>query len=162
MSYYAALHLPGLPLTCLLARKQVDFSLPAALLSSGKREKSFLLHLNEIATRFQLSIGMNTTRALARCPELTLYDADPKLETQARAEALALIDTFTPDYEDTGANTFLLDLSTVLFASREEWLHQALETSRQLGLPLNLSLADTPDLAHLAAPRPKATNPDQC
>jgi len=151
MSYYAALHLPGLPLTCLLAREQIDSSLPAALLSSGKREKSSLLHLNEIANSFQLSIGMNTTRALARCPELTLYDADSKLETQARAEALALLDTFTPDYEDTGADTFLLDLSTVLFASREEWLHQALEISRQLGLPLNLSLADTPDLAHLAA-----------
>lgn len=148
---YAALHLPALPLTCLLAREQADFSRPAALLSSGKREKSPILHLNEAASAHDLCLGMSSTRALARCPDLGLYEADEKLEARAKAEALALIDSFTPDYEVTGPDTFLLDLSTILFSSPEEWLQLALEESRRLGLPLNLSLADTPDLAHLAA-----------
>ena len=148
---YAALHLPALPLTSLLAREQADPACPAALLSSGKREKSAILFLNEAAARHDLSVGMSTTRALARCPDLVLYDADPTLEASAKVEALELVDSFTPDYEVTGRDIFLLDLSTVLFASPEEWLQQALEEGRRLGLPLNLALAETPDLAHLAA-----------
>ena len=148
---YAALHLPALPLTCLLAREQADFARPAALLSSGKREKSAILYLNEAALRYDLQVEMSTTRALARCSDLGLYDADEKLEASAKIEALGLIDSFTPDYEVTGPDIFLLDLSTILFASPEEWLHQALEEARRLGLPLNLALAETPDLAHIAA-----------
>jgi len=144
---FAAFHFPALPLTCLLDNTQE----PAALLSGSNREKSHITQLNKAALAYELTPGMRTTRALARCPDLKLHEANPTLEASAHHMILGFIDTLSPDYEVTRCDTFILDLSTLVIASEEEWLSSTRSKTSTLDFPLHIGLADTPDLAHLTS-----------
>ncbi len=156
---YAALHFQDLPLTCLLARDGSPSTQPAALLSSGEREKSHLIAINQAARAFAISPGLLTTRALARCPDLLLLDPDPLIEKSAHAETLAFVDSLVPDFELTTSETYLLDLSTLLIASEADWIAHTLSSSSYLALPLQVGLGPTPDLAHLASLCPDQDDP---
>jgi len=147
---FAAFHFPALTLTCLLDNAQE----PAALLSGSNREKSHITQLNEAALAYELTPGMRTTRALARCPDLKLHEANPTLEASAHHMILGFIDTLSPDYEVTRCDTFILDLSTLVIASEEEWLSSTRSKTSTLDFPLHIGLADTPDLAHLTSLSP--------
>jgi protein ImuB len=154
---YAALHFCDLALSSLLARDGTPSDQPAALLSSGEREKSHLIAVNQAARQFGIHPGLHTTRGLARCADLLLLDPDTTAEKSARSETLAFVDSLVPDFELTTPETYLLDLSTLLMASEAEWISQTLNASKYLTLPLQIGLGQTPDLAHLASLSPKNT-----
>lgn len=156
---YAALHFHDFALSCLLARDGTPAQQPAALLSTGEREKSTLTAINPAARAFGIHPGLPTTRALARCAELLLLDPNPTAESSARLETLAFVESLTPDFELTTPETFLLDLSTMLIASESEWTTRTLNLSTYLDLPLQIGLGPTPDLAHLASLSPEQQNP---
>ena len=156
---YAALHFPDLALNTLLLRDGSPNDQPAALLSPGDRKKSRLTAVNDAARAFSLHPGLPTTRALARCPDLLLLDPDPAASQSARNETLAWVDALVPDFEVTTPETYLLDLSTLLLDSIDDWLAHTRESSRSLGLPLNTGLGPTPDLAHLDALAPNHEGP---
>jgi len=157
--HYAALHFRDFALSCLLARDGIPAQQPAALLSTGEREKSSLTVVNPAARTFGIHPGLPTTRALARCPELLLLDPDTPTEASARNETLAFVESLTPDFELTTPETFLLDLSTMLIASHSEWVAHTLDLSIYLALPLQIGLGPTPDLAHLASLSPNQAHP---
>jgi len=156
---YAALHFHDLPLSCLLARDGTSPDQPAALLSTGEREKSHLVAVNLAARQLGIHPGLRTTRGLARCADLLLLDPDPATEKSAQAETLAFVETLVPDFELTTAETFLLDLSTMLMASVNDWTAQTIASASYLVLPLQIGLGSTPDLAHLASLCPHQPNP---
>ncbi len=156
---YAALHFRDLPLSCLLARDGTPPDQPAALLSTGEREKSHLTAVNLAARQFGIHPGLRTTRGLARCADLLLLDPDPTTEKSAQAETLAFVDSLVPDFELTTPETHLLDLSTLLMASEEDWVAQTIDSSTYLSLPLQIGLGITPDLAHLASLCPRQSDP---
>lgn len=156
---YAALHFRDFALTVLLARDGIPDHQPAALLSTGEREKSFLVALNAAARTFGIHPGLATTRALARCADLLLVEPDATAEDSARHETLAFVESLTPDFELTSTETFLLDLSTMVIASASEWAARTLDLSGFLALPLQIGLGTTPDLAHLAALSHEQNNP---
>ena len=156
---YAALHFHDLPLSCLLARDGTPPDQPAALLSTGEREKSHLVAVNLAARQLGIHPGLRTTRGLARCADLLLLDPDPATEKSAQAETLAFVETLVPDFELTTAETFLLDLSTMLVASVNDWTAQTIDSASYLVLPLQVGLGSTPDLAHLASLCPHQPQP---
>lgn len=156
---YAALHFRDFALSCLLARDDIPAHQPAALLSTGQREKSTLTTMNQAARTFGIHNGTPTTRALARCADLLLLDPDPTTEASARLETLAFVESLTPDFELTSPETYLLDLSTILISSPREWVAQTLDRSAPLDLPLQIGLGNTPDLAHLSALAPEPSQP---
>ncbi|MBT7970786.1 MAG: hypothetical protein HN570_07285, partial [Verrucomicrobia bacterium] len=137
---YAALHFRDLALSSLLARDGTPPDQPAALLSSGERERSHLIAVNQAAHKFEIQPGFRTTRGLARCPNLLLLDPDFTAEKSARSETLAFVDSLVPDFEITTPETYLLDLSTLLMASETDWITQTLSASSYLALPLQIGL----------------------
>ena len=72
------------------------------------------------------------------------------------AALLAFASSLTPDFELTAPHTLTLDLLSLPHAqvAPEDWLHAALHKAIVLQTPLHLSLASTPDLAHLTALSP--------
>ncbi|MDF1710756.1 MAG: DNA polymerase Y family protein [Akkermansiaceae bacterium] len=156
---YAALHFRDLALSSLLTRDGIPPDQPAALLSSGEREKSHLIAVNQAARQFDIHPGLGTTRGLARCADLLLLDPDSTAEKSARSETLAFVDSLVPDFELTTPETYLLDLSTLLMASEADWIAQTIEASTYLALPLQVGLGKTPDLAHLASLCPNQADP---
>lgn len=156
---YAALHFRDLALSALLTRDGTPSDQPAALLSSGEREKSHLIAVNHAARQFDIHPGLRTTRGLARCPELALLDPDPVIIQSAQDETLAFVDSLVPDFELTTPDTYLLDLSTLLFDSIEDWLARTHEAATILALPLQTGLGPTPDFAHLSSLVPGKDDP---
>ncbi|MEN8771997.1 MAG: DNA polymerase Y family protein [Akkermansiaceae bacterium] len=156
---YAALHFRDLALSALLAREGNQPDQPAALLSSGEREKSHLIAVNQAAQQFGIQPGLPTTRGLARCADLLLLDPDSTAEKSAHSETLSFVDSLVPDFELTTPETYLLDLSTLLMASEADWITQTLQASSYLALPLQIGLGETPDLAHLASLCSSQANP---
>lgn len=67
-----------------------------------------------------------------------------------------LASSLTPDFEETTPRTLLLDLFSLprVEADPEGWIESTLRGATIPGCPLHLSLASTPDLAHLAALSP--------
>ena len=159
---YAALHFRDLALNALLARDGTPSDHPAALLSSGhagEREKSHLIAVNSSARQLNIHPGLRTIRGLARCPDLLLLDPDPSSEQSAQEETLAFVDSLVPDFEPTTPETYLLDLSTLLIPSNDDWIADTLRASRSLALPLQIGLGPTPDLAHLSSLAPGQSDP---
>lgn len=148
---FSCFHFPAFSLNCLLARDGIAPEQAAVLLSQGEREKSSLLEVNEAARQHGLLPGLRTTRALARCADLLLMEPDEEAEIATRRELLAFIESLTPDFELTSPETFLLDLSSILYSSKNDWLRTSLDASKHLALPVQAALGSTPDLAHLTA-----------
>ena len=114
---FSCFHFPAFSLNCLLARDGIAPEQAAVLLSQGEREKSSLLEVNEAGRQHGLLPGLRTTRALARCADLLLMEPDEDAEIATRRELLAFIESLTPDFELTSPETFLLDLSSILYSS---------------------------------------------
>ncbi|MEP2776047.1 MAG: DNA polymerase Y family protein, partial [Luteolibacter sp.] len=148
---YAALHFPDLPLHCLLADGEISPTLPTALISEGEREKAHILALNPAATAHGLSHGMGSLSAMARCADLYFLNRDPETEQAVAKELLTFAESLTPDFESTTTDTVILDLSTLIIASPQDWTHHTLDKASRLRLPVHLAISDTPDLAHLCS-----------
>lgn len=167
---YACTSIPSFPLAVLL--RDCDFETacsPAALVSTttdpssrteSARSTPLLLAVNHAASRHRITPGLTTTRALARCPQLTLLPPDPVLERQQQTALREYVSSLGPDFEETAPGTFLLDLLTLPLAlsAPHHWIEQALHKATPLRLPLHLALAPTPDLALLAVQSAKLSS----
>lgn len=148
---FAALHFPDLPLHCLLTDGEISPTLPIALLSEGEREKAHILARNPTAAAHGIIHGMGTLSAMARCPDLYFLTRDPETEQAATRSLLTFAESLTPDFESTTMKTVILDLSTLLIASPQDWIANTLQKASRLCLPLRIATAPTPDLAHLCS-----------
>ena len=162
---YACTQVPCFPLAILLRDNAGTASGPAALVDTEADPSSpngragstpLLLAVNSAAARHRVTPGLTTTRALARCPQLTLLSPDPVLERLHQEALHTHLSSLGPDFEETNPGTFLLDLLSLpqALTAPLDWIEQSLRQAIPLDLPLQLALAPTPDLALLAACSP--------
>ena len=151
---FSSLHIPAFPLAVLLRDDPVSLTTPVALLGASiGKAAPLLLAVNRPAARAGLAPGMTSTRALARCPRVQLLTPDPDRERNSQLQLRDFAASLTPDFEETAPGTIILDLLTLPHAqaSPADWIDQTLRRATALRLPLHLSYATTPDLAHLAS-----------
>lgn len=158
---YSALHLPAFPLEALLRLQPELRHRPCAVIDPARnshrsRARAPLLAANHHAATTGIQPGWPATRALARCPALTLLDRSSAAEADARAALLALARTLAPRFELTAPDTLTLDLTSIPAArhSPADWSTRTLESLVPLGLPVRLAIATDPDIARLATCSP--------
>ena len=162
---YACTHVPSFPLTILLRDDPEMSAGPAALVgtatgpfsATGQASSApLLLAVNPAAAHYRVTPGLTTTRALSRCPQLSLLSPDPALERLHQDALRTYISSLGPDFEETNPGTFLLDLLSLPHALTAplHWIEQSLGKAIPLRLPIRIALAPTPDLALLATSSP--------
>jgi protein ImuB len=149
---FACLHLPGLPIEAALNRMPDFRSHPCAVVADSSRPddpKAPLLAVNFVAARHGIRAGESAIRARAHCPALRFshcpalrfLERDLEAEQELHAALLELAESLSPDFESHRPDTLIVDLA----GSRPPTIWNP-------PIPhLRLVLADTPDLAHLAA-----------
>lgn len=141
---FACLHLPELPAEAALARHPDLRQLPCAVVADESRAndpKAPLLAVNFAATRHGIRAGESSIRARLHCPALRFLPRDAEAEQALQATLLVLIESLSPDFELHRPDTLIADLT----GCRPPGIWNP-------PIPhLRLVLADTPDLAHLAA-----------
>jgi protein ImuB len=150
---FSCLHLPGFPVEAALMEAPSRRLSPCAMVADSTRPdnpKAPLLAVNREAAAYGLRPGDSTIRAQLRCPALRLICRDRRAEAALGEELLRLAESLSPDFERVGEDTLILDMAGCRFP--RSW---------QPDLPLRLSLAQTPDLAHFAAlsPLPFSADP---
>ncbi len=146
---FAALHIPDFPVVAALRKWPQGRGMPCGVLAirgpNEPREKLPLLALNGLARDAGISAGWPLNRALVRCPDLLVLDADLAAEAALRAELAALAESLVPDLEMTAPDAVVLDLS-----SRTKPISAALDDLFLPDAEIRHARAATPDLAHLA------------
>ncbi len=141
---FSCLHLPGLPAEAALSQRPKDHPFPCAVIADTSQlndPKAPLLAVNSVASRLGIQAGESSIRARTRCPELRLLPRNPAAEQALHTTLLELAESLSPDFERLRPDTLIADLS----GCRPP-------TNRPPRIPkLRLTLAHTPDLAHLAA-----------
>jgi protein ImuB len=143
---FSCLHLPGFAVEAVLVRAPAWRAFPCAIVADSARSddpKAPLLAVNREAAAHGLCSGESVIRAQLRCPSLRLISRDREAEADLGLELLGIAESLSPDFEVIGADTLILDMVGCRFP--RSW---------QPTLPLRLSLAETPDLAHFAALSP--------
>ncbi len=147
---FAALHVPDFPVAAALRNLRGLGNSPCAVLAGDMDDESKgklpLASINRAARFAGLHPGWPLNRALVRCPGLRVLPRDAKAEEDLTAELVALGESLTPDLELTAPDMATLDLSGLRFPP-EELLSAAVLPDVELWA----ALADTPDLAGLAA-----------
>jgi protein ImuB len=139
---FACLHLPGFPVEAALMQKPDLRPHPCAVLADESRPddpKSPLLAVNSVAWRHGIRAGESSVRARVHCPSLRFLPRDLAAEQTLHAILLESAESLSPDFECFRPDTLIVDLAH----PPEIWNPPILH--------LRLALADTPDLAHLAA-----------
>jgi protein ImuB len=141
---FACLYLPDLPAEAALIQQPDLRAHPCAVVADEGRPgdpKAPLLAVNSIAAQRGIRAGESSIRARVQCPALRFLTRNPDVEHLLQSTLLALAESLAPDFECTGADTFLIDLAG---ARPPGTWNPPLQR-------LRLALAETPDLAHLAA-----------
>ncbi len=141
---FACLHLPDLAVEAAL-QLTPELRFQACAVSSdpgeSKHLKAPLLAVNTLAARHGIRVGESSHQARARCPSLRFLPRNREAEQALQIILLELAESLGPDFEQLRPDTLIIDLATS---------HPP--TNWQPPIPgLRLSLANTPDLAHLAA-----------
>ena len=158
---YAAFQVPFFSLAILLRDNPDLASGPVALvrsasgpvISDGSTKASpTILAMNHAAAQCHVTPGLSSTKALARCPHLTLLSSNPSDETMHQNNLREYLSSLGSDFEETAPGVFILDLLPLPRAIHfsQEWSEQALRKATPLRIPINLALAQTPDLSLIA------------
>ncbi len=145
---FGAIYLPAFEAVAALDHLSALRGLPCAVLAEhGETEKAkakaLILAVNPPAAAWGIIPGWTVARARARCAELRTFPRNPDREKQLTARLLELADSLTPDFEQTQADTLLLDLH----GNPQAQLHPP-----PRHLPgLRFRRAATPEIALLAA-----------
>lgn len=141
---FSCIHLPNLLIEAALARHPGLHSHPCAVVANEGRPddpKSPLLAINPAAAKHGIQTGESPVRARTRCPDLRFLARDPETEQSLQNILLELAESLSPDFERHQPDTLIMDLA----GGRPP-------TTWNPPLPhIRLALAETPDLAHLAA-----------
>lgn len=147
---FAALHVPDFPAAAILRDRREWNDTPCAVLAGGSVEdakgKLPLAALNRAARFAGLDAGWPLNRALVRCPDLRVLPRDLRAEALLSGDLIVLGESLTPDLEVTAADAVTLDLS-----GRRQPADDVLSVIELPGVELWHALADSPDLACLAA-----------
>ena len=158
---YASFQVPFFSLAVLLRDNPGLASGPVALVSSASdsvlsnpstKATSVILAVNHAAAESNVTQGLSSTKALARCPHLNLICSTPVEEHLHQGHLREYLASLGSDFEETAPGAFILDLLPLSHAMHfpGEWAERALRKATPLRLPMNLALAQTPDLSIIA------------
>jgi protein ImuB len=148
---FVCIYVPNFPVAAALRAEPELKAYPVAILA-GKPPLETVLAVNETATRYGITPGMNKAQA-ELCPGLALHPHSPLHEAAAHAALLDCAQSFSPCVEDTGCDTALLDAAGLesLFGSLPQIARAICDRASALGLNANVATAANPDAALLAA-----------
>jgi len=172
--FFAVVHTPYFRLQCARQNRlsteqesthQADlplFGAPVAINTTGDEIPSALLddaqiiEVNPAAEAAGVSIGITSSLALARAPELQLYTSRIQRETQQQEALLQLCYRYSPFIESTAPGICTLDLRGRKDQLQEWWARELLGQWRILGFTAQIGIGPNPELAEQAA---KFANP---
>ena len=113
--------------------------------------KSHVIEFNSAAAKFRIEKGLTPTQALARCALLRLVFGNAGQEQSIQETLLQAAGNLSPFMESTSPGVVTVELPSNSNPSADELTRRCLDPLRLLGLSIQLGVADTPDLARLAA-----------
>ena len=125
--------------------------IPSALLQDSQ-----IIEVNPAADAAGVSIGITPSLALARAPELQLYNPAVEAESQQQEALLQLCYRYSPFIENTAPGVCTLDLRGRKDQHQEWWARELLAQWRILGFTAQIGVGPNPELAEQAA---KFANP---
>ena len=148
-SGFAVLWCPNFRLQA-VARGEKKRSIPTVLVDDSKKQ-SVVLCANDRAAVWDVTEGIRTVQALARCSGLQVERPSPAAEESAGRILLEAALGWVPGVEETEFGLLTLDLST---QPAEEWKaggREAGDRLREFGFENFIGLGETPSLARIAA-----------
>jgi protein ImuB len=149
---FCSLHIPDFPvMAALRGDGSVGEGACAVLAGGGEgitgkvRDKLPILALNREGWYAGIAPGWALGRALVRCPGLRVIVRDPEAEAKLRGELFFLAETVSADVEMTAEDAVVMDLGMV-----RGWKDGMFDRLHLDGAEVCWSVAETPDLAHLA------------
>lgn len=150
MKRYAVLHAPDFRLQAVLRHQSQLRLKPVALLEVRDR-KSRIVEMNGPAGLGQVEVGMTPTQATARCEGIQLLVANPGYERSAQEILLQAAERLSPFLETTGPGIVTVIWPPEKIFQEEDLQERLIEPLRKLGLHVRIGVAETPDLALIAA-----------
>lgn len=148
---FACIFVPDFPVEAIV-RAEPELRSQAVVVLSGKAPLEKVCALNERARRMGLEIGMTKTQ-LEACTGVAMRARSPLQEAAAHAALLDCAQSFSPQVEDTAADTVVLDVAGLepLFGALPKIARDVARRASELGLETNVAVAPNPDAAALAA-----------
>jgi protein ImuB len=150
MKRYAVLLAPDFRLQATLRHSPHRLEEPVALLET-QGTKPRVEEMTAAARARQVQRGMTPTQALARCPELQLIARNGGHERSAQEALIQTAEGLSPFVESTGPGIVTADLPEERLFQEQDFRERIVFPLQGLGLAVQLGVADTPDLALLAA-----------
>ncbi len=147
---FAALFAPAFPLQAALRFRPELRDGPTAV-TDGLSQKGHILALTAAAGAAGVEEGLSSSQALARCPGLTLLSRELEQEKIASQILLEIAASLSPDVEDTSAGICTISLAGARIADFESWADEVRRRCEEVRLTARIGVAETPDLALLAA-----------
>ncbi len=151
MTAFACIFVPDFPVEALF-RAEPELRSQAVAVLEGKAPLQKLFAVNEKARRAGVEPGMTKIQVEA-CPGLVLRARSELQEASAHAALLDCARSFSPQIEDAGSDSILLDLAGLepLFGPPAKIARDVARRACDLGLEANVAVASNPDTAVLAA-----------
>ncbi len=148
---FACIFVPDFPIEALL-RAEPELRSHVVAVLEGKAPLQKIFAVNEKARRNGILPGM-TKLQIEACPDLVLRSRSSLQEAAAHAALLDCAQSFSPQVEDAGCDTVLLDLAGLepLFGPLPKIARDLARRACDLGLESHVAVASNPDTAVLAA-----------
>ena len=150
MKNHAVLLAPEFRLQATLRHTPERMERPVALLEMDGT-KPRVAEMTGAAQRRMVERGMTPTQALARCADLELINGNAGHERSAQEALLQAAETLSPFLESTGPGVVTVELPAQQMFSESELAERIVVPLQALGLRIQVGVAETPDLALLAA-----------
>src|SRR5262249_5381218 len=148
---FACIFVPDFPVEAIL-RAEPDLRSQAVAVLEGKPPLQKVLAVTEEARNTGVLPGM-TKLQIEGSAEIVLRDRSEFQESAAHQALLDCAQSFSPQIEDFGPDTILLDLAGLgkLFGSLHKIARQIFGCASEIGLYTNVAIASTLDAALLSA-----------
>src|ERR1700726_4247903 len=125
-----------------------SFDIPAALLAS---DGIHVIELNPAAEHAGIHLGVSTSQAIARAPDLVLYPRTLSNEQHLQNTLLQLVYRYSPFIENSAPGVCTLDLKGKRTRKHQLWLRELLAQLRSIGLKAQAGIGLNPEIALQAA-----------
>jgi len=148
---FACIFVPDFSVQAML-RAEPSLRMQAFAVLEGKAPLQKVFAMNEYARSAGVDFGMSKLQA-ETCPDLSLRERSPEQESAAHALLLECAQAFSPQVEDTAADTVILDVAGMksLFGPLHKIARDVMRRASELGLETSVAIASNPDTAMLVA-----------
>jgi len=147
---FAVIYIPDFFLQATL-RHQPELAEKPVVLIDESLPRPAIVQLTELASLYDIKIGMTSTQALARCREVIVLPRSSLQEKAASETLLQCCFLFSPYVEATAPGIYTLDLKGQSQAAHESFGAKILKVLGQFQLKAQIGMAPTPLVAFYAA-----------